>query len=665
MGSHRTWFGWQLLLALLAAPQPTVGQPVSDPPAPAKRHRLPEVFVSASRTPGVPLNASEFPGNATILTADAIERSGARSIPELVGTLEGVTTMDTHGFGLGADASVNLRGIVNSSRTGALVLLNGVRQNRLTGDEVHWQSIPLHHIERIEVIRGGGGLGYGEGALSGVINIVTKTGAEGPLRTEHTVELGSFGQRVYATSARGSAGSLTYGTSLHRKDVSGYRESTNSRTVTTTSHLGLELLPKLRIDTNVLHSEDTSYFPGGITPLASQQRRRQRGSFAGFFEDETTQVSLDTHLTGPWGLSGAITSFWRDRESDSDTAGSRFATIAPSRGLSVRASHDAALEELRHSFVASVDLLDEKASVGTRGLRFDESNKASYGLWFEETLRLLNRATLTAGLRYDKSRFAEDISFPAFVGTLRFQGLSPMVGLSVDVAKPLTLYARYARPFKAPSVDDFSAVVPNDFVGNINLQPQQADDYELGLRVTHERLGSYKVAWFYNRIDDEILFNASAGQNQNVDTERIGLETSWELPSLLPRLKSRVTYTFLEAEFRKGSFKGNTIPGVPEHRLTASLTYEPIPHVAVTMDWLLVQDVFRVNDFRNILPGDNYGVLNLGLRFEYETFRVYFTVTNVTNEEYTSFQSSNGSAITTGENPSPPIAFLGGITITF
>ena len=110
---------------------------------------LPEVLVSPRRIPGLSVNASEFPGNATIITAEQIAASAAASIPELLGRVEGVTVMDTHGFGLGADSTVNLRGVVNSSRTGALVLLDGVRLNRVTGDEVHWQSIPLSAIERI------------------------------------------------------------------------------------------------------------------------------------------------------------------------------------------------------------------------------------------------------------------------------------------------------------------------------------------------------------------------------------------------------------------------------------------------------------------------------------------------------------------------------------
>ena len=663
-GARPACFSVTLAACLAAHAACAAAPPEATPPAPRAR-RLEEVLVSASRRPGAPLNAREYPGNVSVVTSEAIARSGAQDLPELLRRLDGVTTMDTNGFGLGADGSVNLRDVVNSARTGVLVLVDGVRQNRVTGDEVHWQGIPLAQVERIEVIRGGGGLGYGEGALSGVINIRTKRGGKRPIQIEQGAELGSFGQRGWHAAPSGRAGPFSYAGSFTQREVRGYRESTSSRTATTLAHLAWEPAANVRLATHVRHSEDTSYFSGGITPEASQARRIQTGSLPGFFDDASTEAAVEAEVTDVSGFGFAANAFWRGRETDSVTGDSRFATIAPSQGCSLRTSHAAESGELRHGFVLSLDLLDEKASVGTRGARLDESNKYSYGLWVEETLRLYDRVSLVAGLRFDKSRFVEDISFPAYIGTLRFEGSSPIAGITVDLTDETTLYGRYARPFKAPNVDDFSAVVPTNFVGNISLQPQQGEEYEVGLRLASEALGEGRLAWFYNRINKEILFNATAFQNQNFDTERIGVETRVEPRLPVPGLHGWLAYTFLEAEFRKGDFRDRTIPGVPEHVVTAGLEYEALPGLFWTLDWLLVQDFFRINDFNNRLPGDNYGVLNVGVRYERWGHTVFLRIDNVTSEEYTSFQSSNGTAITTGENPAPPISFLGGYRLRF
>lgn len=626
------------------------------------------VLVTPRRIPGLFVNASEFPGNATVIRASDIEASGATSIPELLSQYEGLTVLDTRGFGLGADSTVNLRGVVNSSRTNVLVLVNGVRQNRLTGDEVHWQAIPLEIVERIEILRGGGSLIYGEGALAGVINITTKRDAERPLQMEQGMEFGSFGQQRYFVTTRGRLDGVTYGTSYHRRDVTGYRESTASRTTTVTGHLGLDALPTLHLESNFLHSENTSYFASGLTPDESQARRIQPGSFPGRFEDATTQVSLDALWSGPAGFSVAANGFWRLWESDSISSFGPFATINPSQGLSVRGGYVLEGEKAHNTLVAGMDLLDEKSSTGLRTGTYSESNKTGYGIFVEDTLRLFDRVSLVIGARYDRSRYAEDITFPAFVGTLRFEGWSPKVGISVDVAEPLTLYANFARPFKAPNVDDFSVAIPGaGFFGNVNLQPQQGQEFELGARLDHPEIGALHAAVFWNRIDDEILFNDLPGSdtNENFDTRRFGLELSAHPTLPVERLTSAITYTFMDAEFRTGAFKGMTIPIVPDHRLTFNLTYEVIPHVTCAFDWLLVHDFFRINDFSNVLPADNYGVLNFTTRWGYDNMSLYFKIENLTNEEYTAFQSSNGVTISTGENPSPPLSVLGGVTLRF
>jgi len=629
-------------------------------------------LVSPSRIPGLSVNASQFPGSATILTQKDIEASGAQSLPELLARQAGVNVMDTHGFGLGADSSVNLRGMVNGSRTDAVVLVDGVRQNRVTGDEVHWQSIPVEAIDRIEIIRGGSSLIYGEGALGGVINIITRKGAattEHPVTARVGAAVGTYGRFKYFTEGRGRSGPATYGASFHRTLIHGYRESTNSRGNTGTAHAGLDISPELHVETNILASEDTTYFPGGITQDQSQARRRQRGAFNGFIEDHSEQAAVQAVWHTPAGMSVVTDAFIRDRESDS-AAPDRLATLAPSMGLSIRSAHDADITgDVHHTFVNGVDLLEEKASTGFRTGTYSESNKAGYGIFLEETLRLYDRASIVAGVRYDRARYEEAISFPAMVGTLRFEGWSPKIGASFDVVDSLTAYATFSRPYKAPNVDDFSVFVPSifgfTFVGNIDLQPQQGTEYETGLRFKDERFGSASAAVFYSQIDDEILFNAVTFQNQNFDTHRSGLELTVRPALPIPHLTAQASYTFMDAEFHKGTFKNNSLPGVPEHKLVARADYEAIPGLFLSANWLLSHDGFRINDFTNSFESDNYGTLDLGLRYAWRNLTAFFTIENVTDEEYTTFQSSSGTSVSTGENPAPPRGYVTGVTVSF
>jgi iron complex outermembrane receptor protein len=636
------------------------------------------VLVSPRRIPRVSLDLSRFPGSATVVTADEIEASGATTAQEALGRLEGVMIHEQQGFGLGSDSTVNLRGIVNSSRTNVLVLLNGVRQNRITGDDVHWQSIPADQIERIEIIRGGGGLSYGEGALAGVINLITKQDSPELLETEHGIEVGSFGWQQYHVSARGSARPLRYGVNYTRRLVEGYRESSQSRNTTISAHGGVDLLPSLSADVNVLHSEDTTGFPGLLTQTQAEARKQQTNSFHGFNDNEIDQVSLDL-IGGPWkGLSGVVNLYWRRWvQTSEDSINFNPFTITPSRGVSVRTNHEHRGDWLDHLLITGVELSEDKATTGDPGATPDsESNRSGYGLYVEETLTAADRVTLVGGLRFDKFRYEESLTFPAFNGTLRFEGWSPKVGLTL-AAMPgvLDLFASYARPFKAPNVDDFSSRLGSAFSGNADLEPQQADDYEIGARLSRGPLTA-SATWFYIRIDDEILFNQLAGANQNFDTRRVGVELSSHL-TWQERFRTFATYTGVEAEFRRGRFDDKRVPGTPRHTINTGFGLSPARGLWVDLQWRLVNDQIRINDMNNILgKADNYGVLDLLCQYDlprprraagwWPQTKAYLKILNLTNEEYVSNQSSNGTDLRgAGEAPMPPISFVGGLTVTF
>jgi iron complex outermembrane receptor protein len=640
------------------------------------------MIVSATRVSRQGLEAARVPANVTVITSEDLARTGASTTVAALSQIEGFGVMDQQGFGLGANATVNLRGIVNSARTNALVLVDGVRQNRITGDDVHWQSLPVSQIERIEVLRGGSGTIYGEGALAGVVNIITKRDADRPLETEHSVELGSFGWQQYTTNARGRSGPARYGINYSRRLLDGYRDYSRSRNTTLRTFVGLDPLPGVSGTVNVMHSEDTTGFPGLLTLAQVEQNRRGLNSFFyGVNTNESDQVSLDL-AGGPWeGFSTEVSLYWRRwTQHSEDNGGSNFFTVTPARGLHWRGSYALGEGDLESLLVGGLELADEKAVTGFNGnTRNSESNKGSYGMYLEETLTFWDRVSLIGGLRFDKARFDEAITFPGFNGTLRFEGWSPKLGLVVSaIPEALELFASYARPFKSPNVDDFSARVNVAFgttlFGNIDLQPQQADSYEVGTRWHSDWAQAHATA-FYTRIDQEIIFNYTASTNQNFDTRRFGTELGLFVQPPEAPVRGSATYTFVDAEFGKGGFTGKTIPGTPEHLFNASLGVSPVNNLWVDLSWLLVQDFFRVNDLNNGLGGaDNYGVVNLLARYEVPRLRpeaywpdlsVYFRIENLLNEEYSAYQSSEATAIGAGESPALPIGFYSGIDVRF
>lgn len=108
-----------------------------------------------------------------VITQDDIERSGARSIPEILRMVPGleVARIDENKWAIGS------RGFNGRFDDKLLVLIDGRSVYTPLFSGVYWdvEDVPLEDIDRIEVIRGPGATLWGANAVDGVINIITKT----------------------------------------------------------------------------------------------------------------------------------------------------------------------------------------------------------------------------------------------------------------------------------------------------------------------------------------------------------------------------------------------------------------------------------------------------------------------------------------------------------
>ena len=148
-------------------------------------------------------------GAATsVITSEDIAHSPAQSIQEIIAQTPGVQLTSLYGGVNGVGTTVDLRGFGAFATANSLVLINGRRLNDIDMAGVDLSTIPRDSIERIEITRGNSGaVLYGDNAVGGVINIVTKTGVGGPpvaIRAEGGA--GSFNQRLGSVSTAVNSG---------------------------------------------------------------------------------------------------------------------------------------------------------------------------------------------------------------------------------------------------------------------------------------------------------------------------------------------------------------------------------------------------------------------------------------------------------------------------
>jgi len=128
-----------------------------------------EVVVTASRREQ---KKATLPYAVSVITAKDIRASGARNVPDALRLVPGVDVADL----TSGQFAVSPRGFAGFLGRQVLVLVDG-RQifDSLFGGSL-WGSWPfqLEDIDRIEVIRGPGGVAWGANAVNGVINVITK-----------------------------------------------------------------------------------------------------------------------------------------------------------------------------------------------------------------------------------------------------------------------------------------------------------------------------------------------------------------------------------------------------------------------------------------------------------------------------------------------------------
>lgn len=121
-------------------------------------------------------NMSETAASIYVLTNKEIIQSGVTSIPQALALVPGmqVRKIDKNQW------AITSRSVAGRYSSKLLVMIDGQSIYNPGFAGVYWEALnmPLYDIERIEVIRGQGGLLWGSNATNGVINIITKHTAD-------------------------------------------------------------------------------------------------------------------------------------------------------------------------------------------------------------------------------------------------------------------------------------------------------------------------------------------------------------------------------------------------------------------------------------------------------------------------------------------------------
>jgi iron complex outermembrane receptor protein len=628
----------------------------------------PEVVVTATRFEDT---YADKPVSVTVISSEEIRNSPARTVPDLLATRAGIGGRDLYGNN-GAQASVDMRGFGAAAAQNTLILVDGRRQNDIDISGVQWSAIPLDFIERIEIVRGSGSVLYGDGAVSGVINIITrKPGLDGD-RASVTAGVGSYdtySARVDGELAGNSVG-LRVGGSYY--DSHGYRdnnENTQSAAFADARWTAEEDDFSLRFAgarQDLRLPAERAVQPNiGVNQLETDRRGTRTPN------DYTTRD--DGSLQFDWTRSGdALTSIvglsYRRKEQASYFDFGGFPDYREVDldvfAFTPRLRIDHAGAGFNGNLVIGLDWyywnyhLDQAASVAGIGqpVHKVDAEQQNGALYFLETLAPTSTTTVTAGARVEWFNIdATDTFDPTAPNPSFINGGSPQgqqserqhaleLGLRQALGERWAGYARGSRAFRFATVDELyegSSAFMQEFQF---LRPQTSATYELGMD-WRSRFANARVGVFRTDIKDEIHldpFSFGIGNTNLPESRREGIEA--ELGTRpTEKLDIRLAYTYTEAEFKEGAIAfgtvdvgGKTVPLVPRHRVSLGAGYRFTEALRVDATATYVSSQFMENDEENTFGAKipEYMVTDVRLAYEVGRATLALAVNNLFDEQY-------------------------------
>jgi len=555
----------------------------------------------------------DMPYSVSVITAEDIRQSGARSVPDALRLVPGIDIAEL-GYGY---YSVSPRGFYNSYGSQNLVLVDGRQLYDAFFGGTNWGSWPfmLEDIQRLEVIRGPAGVTWGANAPNGLLNIVTKApkaqqgttfAARGGHRSPNKEYLGhgfTDGKLRMRVSGEyeGSSG-FEKGGSIFRKLDDDYK----------TGRFGLYgIYEKSKIDTITFSGgsdvADGIFNPGLALGFNTQNSKTRANYIMGRWDHKIAEDNS-------YQVTGYVNDFAK-------TIGTRSMDVQYQQ-LALQLSHNFKPSE-NHKVTWGIDsrsdLIDTSNS---EPLPIEQSfiPTGIIGLYAQDDWNFAPKWTLGLGSRIDYE----------FYG-----GFEPSARASLSYApdKNSLIYTAVSRAFQMPTVPfRFADVQILDGLlkntGNCDMRATSVIAYELGYRRTFfdGRLESssslfwneYRDAFgFYPKLSLTDLFAINMQSIGDYSTYGYELENRFQVTK---RFLLLANYTLLLMDWRGDidfNFGADSI-SLPKHKFMVGPRYSLTDNLHLSSQLHYVDAVTAPNPNNPFLPNHFDPYFRLDCRVEYE-----------------------------------------------
>ncbi len=631
---------------------------------------LDEVIVTAQKRSE---RLIDVPISMAAITERAMRDAGASQLGEVLGTVPGVSLVDS---GSGSQ-NINIRGI------------NSVYGNSPVGyylDELPFTylgntqlpDVRMYDVQRVELLRGPQGTLYGDGSLGGTIRVLTN---------DPDLEKLNFGADLEAGSTRGGTTSNTEQAMLNlplkentiaarlvasHEDLGGWVDNAangdknqNGRTADTfRGKLRFAVNDRLDIVLSGWHTKehvlgDSTSLPNYTSIDPVTDNTTQYDLYAATVRYKFDSVDLvsasskmsynnDANIGDYFGFGPFNTA----RQIDVFSQEVRLASTGSGR---FRWTSGVAYRSLKQQ---------TNLAIPAFGITQDQRHKSdSYAIFGEATWSFTEKLDLTAGLRYfkDDQQFREPVApallalirqrNPTFTGTTNpsFHSVNPKVNLAYHFSPDWLGYATVAKGFRTglaqPVISLQSAILSNPPISiPIGIDPETLWSYEVGTKGQFaEGMVTLEADVFYNNWKNlqtvifpapriGALINGGPARTQGVEVA-LGLRP---ISGLLLQITGSVVDAKYTSDVAGSSVrKGSSIVDVPKSQFAASGMYRwPMSDGLTGFARAELQHTSpRSGTILGVSNSDSITAVNARFGVEAASWAVYVSAENLTNED--------------------------------
>ncbi len=604
------------------------------------------------------------PYSIEIHTAKEIAASGSTSIQSYLSQHSSLNISPN--FGDRSKASIDMRGY--GSETGyqnIVISIDGQRINNIDMSAQLLGQIDVSSIDRIEIIKGTGSVSYGDGAMSGVINIYTKNYSGFSLESS----IGSSGLKKNIVNAGFNHKKFNLSLSAiddkseghSARDTKGNKDRFKNKTQT--AKLSINAAKDTKLNFAVSSSRINQYVVGPISHSEFYDDPKQnsgntynnydidndRYSF-GIKQKFNEKFNLDTDL------------YYEDKTYNALNAGGDiydkgyFGTnfIANYNGKNYTLNGGLQYFDGERKSVTKYPGKTSKQNISI----FIESNFQPKGL--------SDKFLFSAGIRKEKVNYRH-------VDTAAIHKTDELLtawdlGVNYAINSKLSIFSNINHGFQAPDIDRFFVSVwqssspwawlRRDFKSF--MKAAKVDTFNIGLNTTTDR-NKVKLTAFYSDLKNEFVLDNSTFINQNLDnSKKYGIEIQNKF-KLNYKTNVNVLYNFIKAKIGKDNnntkfIDGNDMPGVPNHTLVLNLDHKFSEQGTINLSHTWKDEAYAMVDWEN----DNtqkqpyYNSTDLNINYDFKkqnTFNkigIYASIQNI-------FEHKN--ALVVGDNNYYPFNF--------